>query len=255
MPDETLDAFGDPIDGEETQTALDEDAPEPEGDGQDDEEGSDKRSKFIPRDRFDKVNNKAAQLEGELNLLRSQAMQMYQMLQAQHQARQAEATPGPDLDNNIARQLKPYLDADRELDRREIAQLKSIVAELGAVTESQRGWQYFADEVPDWRQIGPKVIEYVESLPPSLQKAFRESPENMVYAAKQVRKMLKQGGEEDEEAVRDSLKRRAHSEGTPSGPSGKKPSKDYMSMDSETFRKELAKIQRSKQRGYTPPDW
>jgi hypothetical protein len=255
MPDPNLDAFGDPIEAEETQTALDEETPEPEGEGTDEEDGSSKRSKFIPRERFDQVNNKAAQLEGELQNLRAQAMQMYQMLQSQQQARQAEANPGPELDNNIMRQLKPYLDADRELDRREIAQLKNLVIDLSAVTESQRGWQYFAEEVPDWRDIGPKVIEYVESLPKSLQQAFRESPENMVYAAKQVRKMLKQGEDGDEEAVRDSLKRRAHTEGTPSGPTGKKPTKDYMSMDRDTFRKELEKIQRAKQRGYTPPDW
>lgn len=252
MPTPEVDAFGDPIEvGSQDPAALSDDTPEPEGEGSPKEEESE-RSKFIPRDRFDQVNNKAAQLEHELHALRSQAFQMAALLQQQQAAAGSQA--GPELDADLRQRLKPYIDAEREYDRREISELRNIVGELSAVTEAQRGWSYIAENVPDWKTIGKDVIKYVETLPKKLQDACRYDPESMVHAANEVRKALRKGEEVDEEAVRESLKTRAHSEGSQAGIGGRRPQKDWMSMDSETFKREQAKLVAQKQRGYIPPD-
>lgn len=254
MPTPELDSFGDPINEDAIQdpAALSDETPEPEGEGSSQDEDDSKRSKFIPRDRFDQVNNKAAQLEQELNLLRSQAYQMAAMLQKQQQP--VGEPKRPELDDDIMRRIKPYLDADREPDRQELSHLRQLVGELSAMTEAQRGVAYIVDNVPDWKEIGKEVIKYVETLPRALQQATRMDPEAMVHAANIVRERLTKGKDGDEEAVRESLRTRAHSEGSPAGVGGRKPTKDWMAMDSETFRKEQARIQAQKQRGYIPPD-
>jgi hypothetical protein len=255
MPE--LDAFGDPIgDNEELQdpAALSEEGSDPEG--EEEASGDDKRSKFIPRERFDEVNNRAIQASQEVEALRAQLYQMAPLVEQvlRQQNQQPQGQGAPEIDRDVFEKLKPYLDADSELTKRELAYLRNVVTELAVKTEAHRGWEYIASEVPDWKQLAPEIIKYVESLPKNLQKAFREDPESMVFAANEVRKAVNKGKNVVEGDVRDSLKNRAHSEGGSSGVRGNSKVIDYNGMSSADFKKVLDRIENARAVGYIPPD-
>jgi hypothetical protein len=263
MPE--LDEFGDPID-EPTQdlsAASSDTDPDPEGEGQPEEDttsddGIDpetgrphNHSKVISRRRFDEVNNKAAELSQEVAYLRDQAMRMAAFIRHQHQ----QGVENPDVDPETMAKLKPYLEAGRIEDRHTIQELRGLVGDLQAQVEFSRAWSYFEDHVPDWRDIQDDVIRFIESKPKSVQKAYREDVEAMIEACNEVRKRKGNQAEGNESAVRASVRGRAHSEGAARSVGGKAPVKDWMAMDSETFKREQAKVLAAGRRSqYVPPD-